>query len=253
MSYDKTLPRTLRRTVGLCLVMLLAGVIAFSCGEGDETAGTPPNESASTPPEEASQTTASKESRSDADREFRRPLEWILSVRNWPDTLHWEIDSSFTYTVDDLEVRLRIEVIQDLSGTRFQGERPVFPEILMIVSPIPKWDHARNLAIDSLVLYDPIKSRRLPALPILSFQRSYENQTVRTLYYANSASKYRISPDLNDGQPLNPTLYLTWDERTIIAELPPLTLRHSLEPAPQEEEEMPPDYRINPPIPEEGP
>ncbi|MBD3297617.1 MAG: hypothetical protein GF341_03100 [candidate division Zixibacteria bacterium] len=252
MSYGITIPRILTRAFGLCLLAMVTAVLAISCGGGDETASTP-EETATTPPDETSPTTASQESGGDANREFKRPAEWILSMRKWPDTLRWEIDSSFTYTVEDLELRFRVQVVQDLSGTRFQGERPVFPEILMIVSPVPKWDYARHLGIDSLVFYDPIKSRRLPALPILSFQRSYENQTVRTLYNANSATKYRISPDLDDGQPLDPTLYLTWEERTIIAEFPPITLRHTLEPVPQEEEEIPPDYRVDPPNPDEGP
>lgn len=251
MNESHAIQRAVVQISGYLILAVLSGVLAISCG-GNDTASTPQQTATSQPQEEA-QTTSSQESESGPDRRIQRPAEWILSMRKWPDTVHWEIDSSFTYTVDELRIRFRIDIVQDISGTRFQNERPVLPEILMIVSPIPQWDYARNLAIDSLVMSDPIKNRRLPALPILSFKRSYENETVRTLYYANTAGQYRISPDLDDGQPIDPTLYLTWDDRTIIAELPLLPLKQTLEPAPQGEEELPPDYRTNPPVPEGQP
>lgn len=228
----------LRFALGAAVILLILAVLLISCGSDDRTSDTTQNE------------TSSQGTTTDSLPTMKAPPTWVRTIRQWPDTVRWMFDSSFTYTVDDLQFRLRAQISQDISGTRFQGEEPLMPELLMIVSPVPKWDYARTLNIDSMVLYDPVKKRRLPSLPILSFQRAYEDETVRTLYYANMAAPTRVSAELEDKQPLHPTLYLSWDKRVIIAELPELTLEQVLDPTRGREiEELPPDYRSIPEIP----
>ncbi|GAB4325207.1 MAG: hypothetical protein Kow0074_18720 [Candidatus Zixiibacteriota bacterium] len=224
-------------------LLLLAFVFPLvSCGSEDQTADTTPDTTQSE--------TTSQQASPESTPATKAPPVWIRTIRQWPDTVRWVLDSSFSYTVDDLRFRIRARISQDISGTRFQNEQPLLPELLMTVSPVPKWDYARTLSIDSMVIYDPVKKRRLPSMRILSFQRAYEDETVRTLFYANMADNARVSADLEDKQPLHPTLYLSWDKRLIIAELPELALEQVTDPNKgRKTEELPPDYRSIPEIP----
>jgi hypothetical protein len=152
------------------------------------------------------------------------PPEWIERSKTWPDTLRFAYDSTLEVVTDGLLLRLRPEVSQDVSGQNFQNERPLQCAVLMTVRPIPEWPLAMGLKIDSISFHDPVKNRDLRSMPMLAYQRAYDNQTVRTQFLLNMADAYRQSPDLTEGQALSPTIYLSWDRRIIIASMPPVTL-----------------------------
>ena len=62
-------------------------------------------------------------------------------------------------------------------------------------------------------------------MPMLAFQRSYDEQTVRTQFLPNMADAFRQSPDLTEGQSLEPTIFLSWDGRQIIVSVPAVVVR----------------------------
>lgn len=155
---------------------------------------------------------------------------WVERSRSWPDTISFIFDSTLQVIKDGLMLRLKTDVSQDVSGLRFENERPLLTEVLMTVRPIPKWELAMGLKIDSVILHDPVKDRDLRAVPMLSFQRTYEGGTVRTQFLANMAERHRQSPDLEEGQLLEPTIHLTWDERHIVASVPPIRLAYMRNP-----------------------
>jgi hypothetical protein len=152
------------------------------------------------------------------------PPEWIQLRKTWPDTLRLAYDSTLEIVKDGLLLRLRPEASQDVSGEQFQNERPLLCTVLMTVRPIPAWPLAMGLKIDSVNFHDPVRNRDLRSMPMLAFQRTYEDQTVRTQFLPNMADAKRQSPDLTEGQALVPTVYLSWDGRIIIASMPPVTL-----------------------------
>jgi hypothetical protein len=149
---------------------------------------------------------------------------WVEASKSWPDTMRFVFDSTEEITQDGLLLRLKLTVSQDITGLNFENEKPLVAELLMTVRPVPEWQLARYLKVDSLNLYDPVRGRDLPSLPMLAFQRSYDNREVRTQFLLNLAEKYRISPDLDEGQLLEPTLYLSWGERIIIVNHPGVKL-----------------------------
>jgi hypothetical protein len=135
-------------------------------------------------------------------------------------------DSTLEVMKDDLLLRLRTTVAQDVGGKQFQNERPLRCDVLMTVRLVPEWPLAQGLVLDSIVFHDPVKNRDLRSIPMLAFQRTYDEQTVRTQFLANMGDAYRQSPDLTEGQQLVPTIYLSWDSRLIIASMPSVTMSY---------------------------
>lgn len=219
---DKAQSRT-RRFTGVASVgwavgfLLLSGLGVAGCSGKDTST-----------PEPSTADNAAKPS-ANAAADTSAPPAWIELSRSWPDTLRYTMDSSLEVVRDGLLLRLRPAVSQDVSGKNFQNERPLQCEVLMTVRPIPEWSLAKGLVLDSVVLYDPIKKRNLKAIHMLAFQRTVDEQTVRTQFLANMGDAYRQSPDLTEGQELNPTIYLSWNGRIIIASMPPVTLAYDTE------------------------
>ena len=225
-------PASIWRPLRYGALMVFLVVALTSCGEEQ------PETTADQPVTRRAPDTASSTPR------VIEPAVWTRTMREWPDTVRWTLDSNFTHMADDLRFRLRMDVSQDISEIRFQEEQPLIPEILMIVRPVSQWRFAQGLKLDSVSFYDPVKERYLPAQPMLSWQRVYEDATVRTEFLPNLAETHRISPDLEEGQRLKPTVFFTWDKRTFIVETPPLTLKFVRDPdIGPEQPEPPPDYR----------
>lgn len=201
----------------LMVTLSLAAAILLGAGCQQSDTSTPRQSGQEDLSGEPAKTTASEDS------EITPPA-WVQRSRSWPDTMVFVIDSTLEIVRDGLMIRLKTEVSQDVSGLRFQDERPLLADVLMTVRPVPKWELAKGLKIDSLVLHDPVKNRDLRTFQMLSFQRAYEGGTVRTQFLPNTAEAFRQSPDLEEGQLLEPTLYLTWDHRHIVASVPAVRL-----------------------------
>jgi len=152
--------------------------------------------------------------------------QWVEASRSWPDTLRYTFDSTLEVTQDGLLLRLRTSLALDVSHNAFEDEQPLRCDVLMTVRPVPEWPLAQGLVLDSVALHDPVKNRDLRAIPMLSYQRSFDEQTVRTQFLANMADTFRQSPDLAEGQELVPTIYLSWDGRIIIASMPPVEVTY---------------------------
>jgi len=193
-------------------VLLILGLLtAIGLGNGCSGSDTSVPEQAASKPAPATA----------AGAESSEPMpEWIERSRSWPDTIRLVFDSTFETVMDGLLLRLRPEIVQDVSGQQFQNEKPLGCGILMTVRPIPTWPHAKGLVLDSVIFHDPVKNRNLRTMPMLAFQRSYEEQTVRTQFLPNMADALRQSPDLTEGQLLEPTIFLSWDGRQFIVSEP---------------------------------
>jgi len=152
--------------------------------------------------------------------------DWVAASKTWPDTMRYSFDSTLEITQDGLLLRLRPNVALDVGHNAFENEEPLRCDVLMTVRPIPKWELAKGLVLDSVVLYNPAEKSNLRRIPMLAFERTYDKQTVRTNFLSNMADPYRQSPKLTDGQELVPTIYLTWDGRTIVASMPPVAVSY---------------------------
>lgn len=150
--------------------------------------------------------------------------EWVKTQNAWPDTIRWTVDSSYDVTLDDLTLRIYPTISQDISWTRFQNERPLICEVVTTMSPVPEWSYARGFKVDSVLLRDPVGHKAIHSMPLLSFQRNYEDGTVRTQFLENLIDANRQSPDLIEGQRLDMTIFMSWDGRQMIATMPPATL-----------------------------
>jgi len=196
--------------VAVCLGLMLAG-----CGNS----GTPETGQAkpgSTPAAAgATQATAKN-------AESKHP-EWIAPSRNWPDTMRWAFDSAGEHVQDGLFMRLRPEVAQNFIPGLFKDAQPLQCQLFMTLRPIPEWPLARGLVIDSVVFHDPIRRKTLPGLPMMPTERASESQTVRTSFATVMKKPY--TPTVTEGQLLEPTVYMHWDKRQIVATLPPVPVR----------------------------
>lgn len=202
--------RTQFASAGWALLLAAALILVAGCSGGDREQPAPAGSKTET------QTSADKPAAA-----TEQPV-WVKQMQTWPDTLRYTFDSTLEVWQDDLMLRLRTQAALDLSGKVVQDEKPLRCEVLMTVRPIPEWPLAQGLAIDSVVFHDPLKGRDLPALQMLAYQRDYSEQTVRTQFVANMGDAYRRSPDLTEGQDLVPTIYLSWDDRVIVASMPPV-------------------------------
>jgi len=199
------------------LLILATLCLGIGCGDSGKDRPKPSTSNATTQPA-AKPGTAQNE----------RP-QWIARRPTWPDTMRFTADSTLEIRQDDLMIRLRTSVGQDVQGMSFKGEQPLTCDILMTIRPVPEWPLAKGLVLDSVVFHDPVKKRDLRALAMLSFRRTADGQTVRTQYATNLGERFRRSPDLIEGQDLVPTIYLSWDGKIIIASMPPVKLTYTTE------------------------
>jgi len=196
-------------------VAVSLGLILAGCGNSDTSkAGQP--KPGSTPAPAAAPQAAAKTPEA-------KPAEWIAPSRNWPDTLRWTFDSASEHVQDGLLMRLRAEVVQNLIPGQYKDTKPLQCGLLMTLRPIPEWPLARGLVIDSVVLHDPVSGKVFPALPIKPGERSYESQTVRSSFGTIMTKPY--TPNVTEGQLLQPTVYMHWDKRQIVAVLRPVPLK----------------------------
>lgn len=150
--------------------------------------------------------------------------EWVAKSRQWPDTMHWVFDSSLELTLDGLFLRVQPKVGLDLSDRNLPGLKPLISQTLVTMRPVADWAHAKGFKLDSLIVHDPVRGVTLPSQPLLSFERAYTEQTVRTTFVPNMATHQ--TPVLEDGQPIEITMHMSWDSRRIVAMFPPMRARH---------------------------
>ncbi|MEW5874894.1 MAG: hypothetical protein AB1752_06920 [Candidatus Zixiibacteriota bacterium] len=150
--------------------------------------------------------------------------DWLDKSRTWPDTIHWVFDSTFELTYEGLFVRIRPEVGLDISNMSFPDQKPLIARVIVTMRPVTDWPQAKGYKLDSLVAYDPIRKTTIKSLPLLSFERGYTDNTVRTTFLPNMA--IQIEPDLDKGQPIDIRIFMTWDHRTIIGTFPPLSVKY---------------------------
>lgn len=168
-------------------------------------------------------------------------VDWIASISSWPDTLFITLDSNNEMYRDDLMLRFVFFAQQMFTGGEDADERPLWTQVQMTMRPVPDWSHAMGLVFDSIVYFDPIRSITLQSLLMLSSRRHYDGWTVRTQFGSNAV--VRFTPDLTDGQLLEPTAYLTWDQRTLIVTGRPVNVEFvtELEYRPEPEPDWNPD------------
>jgi hypothetical protein len=147
-----------------------------------------------------------------------------MASRGWPDTLRWVFDSLFEYKTEDLLVRIRPEVGLDASNVNFPGQKPLISRTMVTMRPVTEWVQAKGFKLDSLVVHDPKTQKTHPGQPLLSFERGYTENTVRTTFLPNMAIVQE--PSLDEGQPIEITIYMTWDHRTIIGTFPQIQTRY---------------------------
>lgn len=164
---------------------------------------------------------------------------WLEPSRNWPDTLRWTLDSTWEITVDGFFMSARMRTWKVFLGGPDADEHPLWCQVETTVRPVPQWPLVRGLALDSVVLYDPVRSKPIPSLRMLSSRRAYLEGTVRTRFTSDAAVRFTVN--LDEGQPLEPTVYFSWDGRTIIVKTPTVPVEFLL---PRENEEVPslPDW-----------
>jgi hypothetical protein len=73
-----------------------------------------------------------------------------------------------------------------------------------------------------VILHDPVQNKILPTLLMLPAERNYESQTVRTAFVTQMKTPY--IPSMTEGQLVEPTVFLRWDKRQIVATLPAVRL-----------------------------
>ncbi len=187
-----------------CLIMgLLPALLVVSCGESDTKA-----------PERSPFKMAEKRV-----VDTTTPP-WVAPSAAWGDTLRWTLDSTGAIMVDGLSFRLQCVARKVFLGGPKADEHPLWFSAEMTLRPIPRWPLAEGFEMDSATFYDPVRSVWLKSLPMLSGYRAYRNATVRT-QFASDASK-RYTYDLDEGQPLEATVFFHWDHRTVIVTPPPV-------------------------------
>jgi len=147
-------------------------------------------------------------------------VEWVTRKPGWPDTLRFTADESGEIHQDDFLLRLYVVPMKMLHAADKVPEQPLWSRIDMTIRPVPDWKPAMTLRMDSVVYFDPVRSVRIPALPMLSSARHYDGWTVRTEFTNNAV--VIVDPPLDEGQPLEPTVYFTWDDKTFIIKAKPI-------------------------------
>lgn len=125
--------------------------------------------------------------------------------------MHWSIGPDGEYTHDSLVMRLSGTVVQSFVAGPKGKEHPIMCWFELTVRPIPKQLVGYAFNIDSVIFFDPVKQVKLPTLLMLSSERHSELGVVRTRFSNNMARVY--SPELEEGQALQPTVYITSVEK----------------------------------------
>ncbi|MEW5701090.1 MAG: hypothetical protein AB1792_02510 [Candidatus Zixiibacteriota bacterium] len=215
-----------RQRVSAAIATLAFVVLTVGCQDSSRTAEKPATPQASTAQPAA---TPSREA-------ITSP--WVAARRSWPDTMHWVLNAEDEIEKDGLLFRLRSSAIQSFVGGPRAKNHPVLCWFEMTIRPIAEWPLAKGLALDSVVYFDPVRHARLPTLRMLSSERLYREGTVRTRFTNDMAKP--CSPELTDGQMLEPTAYFTWDSRTITVTARPAPIKfvHELPQTPAFEDSL---------------
>ncbi|HWO58369.1 MAG TPA: hypothetical protein VNN55_12490 [bacterium] len=147
---------------------------------------------------------------------------WLTRSAHWPAVMEWTLGPEGEYVFDSLTLRLSGKVLQSFISGPKGKEHPLMCWFDLSVRPIPRKLIGYSFNIDSVVFHDPIKKRRLRSLPMLSSERHTEMGVVRTTFSNNLAVLY--TPDLEEDQPLEPTVYITSvEKKTIKVTMAPIT------------------------------
>lgn len=139
---------------------------------------------------------------------------WLIQSRRWPALLEWSIGPEGEYSHDSLTLRLGGTVVQSFVSGPKSKEHPIMCWFELTVRPIPRPLVGYSFNIDSVIFFDPLKKKYLPALPMLSSERHTDRGVVRTRFSNNLALLH--SPNLVEGQPLEPAVYITSVEKKSI-------------------------------------
>jgi hypothetical protein len=154
--------------------------------------------------------------------------EWFAAAKDWPDTVRWSLDANGEIDADGFQFKMRVGAIKDTTRGEDAAELWCTAEYRM--RPVPRWEYARGFKLDSIVFLDPVRTERLPALPMLSNFRTFSEGAVRTRFANDATVRPRV--ELKKGDVLDPTAFITWDGRTVIVTVPsvPVSLRKPMEP-----------------------
>jgi hypothetical protein len=137
------------------------------------------------------------------------------------------LDSTGAITVDGLYFRLRCTARKVFLGGPKADEHPLWFSVEMTLRPVPRWPLVSGLEMDSATFYDPVRSVWLKSLPMLSGYRTYQDGTIRTRFASDAAKRYTY--ELDEGQPLEVTVFFHWDHRTMIVTPPPVPVSFLME------------------------
>lgn len=132
---------------------------------------------------------------------------WLVKSQTWPTVIEAAVGPDGEYTHDSLVMRVSGEVMQSFISGPKGKDHPIMCWVDLSVRPVPKHLVGRTFNVDSVIFFDPIKKKRLPALPMLSIERHTEKGVVRTRFSNNMAILH--SPDLQENQALEPTVYIS--------------------------------------------
>lgn len=148
---------------------------------------------------------------------------WLTQSAQWPSFMEGALDPDGEFVKDSLILRLSGTALQSFISGPKGKEHPLMCWFELSVRPIPRKLIGYSFNIDSVVFHDPIKKKRLPALPMLSAERHTEMGVVRTTFTNNLA--FLHTPDLEENQPLEPTVFLTSvDKKTMKITMAPITI-----------------------------
>ncbi|MBI3871659.1 MAG: hypothetical protein HY304_01105 [candidate division Zixibacteria bacterium] len=198
----------------LRITLLVIVAVAAACSKTSQTKPPKSNQTSGS----ASPAVASQPSGTNANPR------WVARSRKWPFAMNWTLDTADEIMQDDLLFRLKGSAIQSFIGGKATPNRPIMCFFEMTLRPVPDWSLARGLVLDSVSLYDPVHKVTLQTLPMLSSERTFEGGTLRTRFSNNLAKMY--TPQVDDGQLLDPTVYFTWDRRTLIVKAQPFPIHY---------------------------
>jgi hypothetical protein len=192
---------------------MAAACFLFSCGGDEPSQGTKKDDEAAKPSVFVPEPT----------KHYEGTPYWLVQSKNWPPLLEWELGPDGEHTYDSLSLRLSGTVIQSFVSGPKSKDHPIMCWLDLTVRPIPKQLVGYTYRIDSVVFHDPVKSKTLPALPMLSLERYTEAGVVRTRFSNNLSFVY--TPDLVENQPLQPIVYVTSvDKKSIKIKMPPMNV-----------------------------
>jgi hypothetical protein len=144
---------------------------------------------------------------------------WLEKSKSWPAVMTWNLDTTGEHELDSLRIRISGAVIQSYIAGSEAKNHPLVCWFELTVRPLPLRLTGWSFNIDSVVYFDPIRKKKIPALKMLSQERYTEKGVVRTRFTNNLAIE--SNPELTENQPLQPTLYITSvEKKTIVVHMP---------------------------------